>query len=61
MELWLLDRKIKVYWEKKQRETQQKQKIRESMNNYGVNYVPPQKQVNQDNEVPNTFLASIEQ
>ena len=61
MELWLLDRKIKVYWEKKQRETQQKQKIRESMNNYGVSYVPPQKQVNQDNEVPNTFLASIEQ
>ena len=61
MELWLLDRKIKIYWEKKQRETQQKQKIRESMNNYGVNYVPPQKQVNQDNEVPNTFLASIEQ
>ena len=31
------------------------------MNNYGVSYVPPQKQVNQDNEVPNTFLASIEQ
>ena len=60
MELWLLDRKIKIYWEKKQRETQQKAKIRDSMNNFGI-YNTPIKQINQDNEVPNTFLASIEQ
>lgn len=60
MELWLLDRKIKIYWEKKQRETQQKAKIRDSMNNFGI-YNTPVKQINQDNEVPNTFLASIEQ
>ena len=31
MELYLLDRKIKFYWEKKQREEQQKQKVMESM------------------------------
>ena len=31
MELWLLDRKIKTYWEKKAREEQQKQKVMESM------------------------------
>ena len=27
MELWLLDRKIRFYWEKKQREEQQRQKV----------------------------------
>ena len=35
MELWLLDRKIKTYWEKKAREEQQKQKVMESMRAQG--------------------------
>ena len=35
MELWLLDRKIKTYWEKKAREEQQKQKVMESMRSQG--------------------------
>ena len=35
MELWLLDRKIKTYWEKRAREEQQKQKVMESMRTQG--------------------------
>ena len=31
MELWLLDRKINMYWEKKKREEQQRQKIVDNM------------------------------
>jgi len=59
MELWLLDRKINVYWERKQREQQQRDKIRQSMgNNYQYN---PQLQGYDQAEVPNEFLASIEQ
>ena len=36
MELYLLDRKIKFYWEKKQREEQQKQKVMESMRQHSL-------------------------
>jgi hypothetical protein len=52
MELWLLDRKIRFYWEKKQREEQQKQKVMESMRqhtSFGPYNQPPQ-------EVPIEFL-----
>lgn len=59
MELWLLDRKIDIYWQKKQREEQQREKIRQSstqyrppMNQYSSNY--------EEQEVSNEFLASIE-
>ena len=54
MELWLLDRKINMYWEKRKREEQQRGKIVESMRQYNVNpYV--------SEEVPNVFLEGIEQ
>ena len=36
MELWLLDRKIRFYWEKKQREEQQRQKVMESMRQHSM-------------------------
>ena len=51
MELWLLDRKIKFYWEKKQREEQQRQKVMESMRQHQIfsNNQPQQ-------EVPIAFL-----
>tara|TARA_R110000824_G_scaffold347442_1_gene534203 strand:- start:515 stop:898 length:384 start_codon:yes stop_codon:yes gene_type:complete len=58
MELWLLDRKIDIYWQKKQREEQQREKIRQSstqyrpINQYSSNY--------EEQEVSNEFLASIE-
>lgn len=46
MELWLLDRKIKFYWEKRQRDEQQKQRITESMRQYNtfsaVDELPPE-------------------
>ena len=59
MELWLLDRKIRMYWEKKQRETQQRQKIREQANQHQT--MLPSKLTQTDETIPNTFLASIEQ
>ena len=61
MELWFLDRKLKLYWERKQRDQQQRQRLRESMRQYQ----PVQGQFPQTYEasdgVSNDFLASIEQ
>jgi hypothetical protein len=59
MELWLLDRKIDVYWQRKQREDQQREKIRQSMNQHNTQF-QPQFQY-EEPEVSNEFLASIEQ
>jgi len=58
MELWLLDRKIDIYWQKKQREEQQREKIRQSSNQYRPMGTYPQ--TYEEQEVPNEFLASIE-
>ena len=60
MELWLLDRKIDVYWQRKQREEQQREKIRQSMNQHNPQF-QPQFQPYEEQEVSNEFLASIEQ
>ena len=59
MELWFLDRKLKLYWERKQRDQQQRQRLRESMRQYQ----PAQQfQTFEASEgVSNDFLASIEQ
>ena len=59
MELWFLDRKLKLYWERKQRDQQQRQRLRESMRQYQ----PPQYQqtFEASEGVSNDFLASIEQ
>ena len=64
IEGWLLDRRIRFYWEKKQREEAQRRKIKESM---GIS--PPQQQYQQSpiiiqqqpdyDETPNEFLKSI--
>ena len=56
MELWLLDRKINMYWEKRKREETQRNKIVDSMRQYNLN---PYMQNNQ--EVPAVFLEGIEQ
>lgn len=58
MELWLLDRKIDTYWQKKQREEQQREKIRQSSTQYRP--MPQYPQVYEEQEVSNEFLASIE-
>ena len=55
MELWLLDRKINMYWEKRKREETQRNKIVDSMRQYNMN---PYMQNNQ--EVPAVFLEGIE-
>ena len=54
MELWLLDRKIKTYWEKKAREEQQKQKVMESMRAQG--YFNQGSYNNQGQEIGIEFL-----
>ena len=55
-EMWLLNRKIDIYWEKRQRDEQQRNRIRESIksqNYYGG--TPPTY-----DEVSEQFLQSIE-
>lgn len=55
-EMWLMDRKINLYWEKQQRNDRQKQKIRESMKNTSYYSGPAQTY----DEVHESFLATIE-
>ena len=59
MELWFLDRKIKWYWEKKGRENQQKQRMREYSSQY-TPVAPPQPMYQQTEVVSEEFLAAIE-
>ena len=60
IEMWLLDRKIVSYWERKARDEQQRQKMRESARALGVSsfYQPIQQE--EDNTVGNEFLASLQ-
>ena len=57
IELWFLDRKIRWYWEKKGRENQQRQRLREYTSQYSP--VAPQP-IYQQTEVSEEFLAAIE-
>jgi hypothetical protein len=57
MELWLLDRKINMYWEKRKREETQRNKIVDSMRQYNVGN--PYMRANTE-EVPAVFLDGIE-
>jgi len=57
-EMWLLNRKIDMYWEKKQRDDNQKQKIRESMKNRNMNYY--QGPAQSYDEVNESFLKALE-
>ena len=58
LEMWLLNRKIELYWEKKQRDQQQKQKIRESMRDRNMGYYGGQSQ--SYDEVSESFLQANE-
>ena len=53
LEMWLLNRKIDLYWEKKKRDDNQRQKIRETMKNNSPYGVP---MVQGYDEVPEAFL-----
>tara|TARA_R100001015_G_C4467447_1_gene52252 strand:- start:51 stop:437 length:387 start_codon:yes stop_codon:yes gene_type:complete len=60
IEMWLLDRKIAAYWERKARDEQQRQKMRESAKQYNTSFyatTPAQEEVN---EVGNEFLAALQ-
>ncbi len=58
IELWLLDRKIAAYWERKARDEQQRQKMRESARQYNTNFYAPAQE--DTNEVGNEFLAALQ-
>ncbi len=59
IEMWLLDRKIAAYWERKARDEQQRQKMRESAKQYNTTFYQPAQQ-EEDNSVGNEFLAALQ-
>ena len=64
IEMLLLDRRIQSYWNKKSRDEQQRERVRQSINQYNplsAQYVPvpPAPQV-EEPRVPTSFLAKIE-
>ena len=65
IETFLLDRRIAAYWNKKNRDEQQRERIRQSMNQYNplqAQYVPtPPMRMEDTTRVPTSFLAQIEQ
>ena len=62
IEMWLLDRKITSYWERKARDEQQRQKMRESARQFGAStpFYQPQLQQEDDNSVGSEFLATLQ-
>ena len=66
IEMTLLDRKIAAYWSKKQRDDQQRERIRQSMNQYRtpaqVQQFQPfnQPETNIEQSVTPSFLAKLE-
>jgi hypothetical protein len=66
IELYLLDRRIKAYWERKQREEQQRQKIRDTMMQTQrfapqMTQYAPSISTYQEPEIGNEFLAAIKE
>ena len=59
IEMWLLDRKIAAFWERKARDEQQRQKMRESAKQYKTNFYQADPQED-DNTVGNEFLAALQ-
>lgn len=59
IEMWLLDRKIAAFWERKARDEQQRQKMRESAKQYGTTFYQAVPQED-DNSVGNEFLAALQ-
>jgi len=64
IEMLLLDRRIQSYWNKKSRDEQQRERVRQSINQYNplsAQYVPvpPVPQI-EEPRVPTSFLAKIE-
>jgi len=60
IEMWLLDRKIAAYWERKARDEAQRNKMRESARQYNTNFYTPQGQEEDSNTVGSEFLATLQ-
>ena len=64
IEMFLVDRRIGAYWAKKQRDAEQREKIRQSMNSYSpvqTQYMPvPPLPRQEEPRVSPSFLAQIE-
>ena len=59
IEMWLLDRKIGAYWERKARDEQHRQKMRESARQYNTNFYSNTEPA-EENTVGNEFLAALQ-
>lgn len=57
IEMYLLDQRIKAFWERKTKEEQQRQKIRET---YKTNIIQQQPAYETENAIPQEFLASLQ-
>ena len=59
--MWLLDRKITAFWERRARDEQQRRKMTESAKQYNTSfpYAASQTEVD-DNTVSNDFLAVLQ-
>ena len=61
IEMWLLDKKIAAYWERKARDEQQRTKMRDSAKQYNTSFSNPYAQLSpesDDNTVGSEFLAA---
>tara|TARA_R110002110_G_scaffold801_2_gene3031 strand:- start:6151 stop:6549 length:399 start_codon:yes stop_codon:yes gene_type:complete len=64
IEMWLLDRRIKAYWERKQRDEGVRAKLKDTMKQYSTTFNIPQAQLVPSYEtegVGNEFLAAIQE
>ena len=60
LETWLLNRKIELYWQKRNRDDSQRQKIRETMNSRNLNYYRASGDGGPYDEVSEQFLKAME-
>jgi len=60
LETWLLNRKIDMYWQKKNRDEQQRQKIRETMSSRNLSYYRASGEGGPYDEVSEQFLKALE-
>lgn len=61
IEMWLLDRKITAYWERKSRDEQQRNKMRDSAKQYNTSFYQQQPPTEEDsNTIGNEFLAALQ-
>tara|TARA_R100000008_G_C3558447_1_gene154590 strand:+ start:259 stop:657 length:399 start_codon:yes stop_codon:yes gene_type:complete len=64
IEMWLLDRRIKHYWERKQRDESVRAKLKDTMKQYSTTYNIPQAQLVPSYEtdgVGNEFLTALQE